>query len=114
MYFHGQQLQQTANSAVQRENTAGPGHLCHCHRHCQVCLACKDLLWQFLAVALGNLWRTQVFMGKICPLKTGVRFRSNIIIVIAIVIIVGPDYKKILRLSYDVIITYDNRKSHLR
>ena len=22
----------------------------------------------------------------------------------------GPDYKKILRLSYDVIITYDNRK----
>jgi len=26
----------------------------------------------------------------------------------------GPDYKKILRLSYDVIITYDNRKSNLR
>jgi len=25
----------------------------------------------------------------------------------------GPDYKKILRLSYDVIITYDNRKSNL-
>jgi len=25
-----------------------------------------------------------------------------------------PDYKKILRLSYDVIITYDNRKSNLR
>ena len=26
----------------------------------------------------------------------------------------GPNYKKILRLSYDVIITYDNRKSNLR
>jgi len=26
----------------------------------------------------------------------------------------GADYKKILRLSYDVIITYDNRKSNLR
>ena len=26
----------------------------------------------------------------------------------------GPDYKKILRLSYDVIKTYDNRKSNLR
>ena len=26
----------------------------------------------------------------------------------------GPDYKKILQLSYDVIITYDNRKSNLR
>ena len=29
-------------------------------------------------------------------------------------VIQGPDYKKILRLSYDVIITYDNRKSNLR
>jgi len=28
--------------------------------------------------------------------------------------ILGPNYKKILRLSYDVIITYDNRKSNLR
>jgi len=26
----------------------------------------------------------------------------------------GANYKKILRLSYDVIITYDNRKSNLR
>jgi len=26
----------------------------------------------------------------------------------------GPDFKKILRLFYDVIITYDNRKSNLR
>jgi len=26
----------------------------------------------------------------------------------------GPNYKKILRLSYDVIITYDNRKSNMR
>jgi len=26
----------------------------------------------------------------------------------------GPNYKKILRLSYDVIIIYDNRKSNLR
>jgi len=26
----------------------------------------------------------------------------------------GPNYKKILRLSYDVMITYDNRKSNLR
>jgi len=26
----------------------------------------------------------------------------------------GPNYKKILRLPYDVIITYDNRKSNLR
>ena len=29
-------------------------------------------------------------------------------------VILGPNYKKILRLSYDVIITYDNRKSNLR
>ena len=28
--------------------------------------------------------------------------------------ILGANYKKILRLSYDVIITYDNRKSNLR
>jgi len=28
--------------------------------------------------------------------------------------LLGPDYKKILRLSYGVIITYDNRKSNLR
>jgi len=26
----------------------------------------------------------------------------------------GANYKKILRLSYDVIMTYDNRKSNLR
>jgi len=26
----------------------------------------------------------------------------------------GPNYKKILQLSYDVIITYDNRNSNLR
>ena len=26
----------------------------------------------------------------------------------------GANYKKILRLSYDVIITYDNRKSNLQ
>jgi len=26
----------------------------------------------------------------------------------------GPDYKKILQVSYDVIITYNNRKSNLR
>jgi len=30
------------------------------------------------------------------------------------IIVQGPNYKKILRLSYDVIITYDNRKSNLR
>ena len=29
-------------------------------------------------------------------------------------IVLGANYKKILRLSYDVIITYDNRKSNLR
>ena len=29
-------------------------------------------------------------------------------------VVLGPNYKKILRLSYDVIITYDNRKSNLR
>jgi len=28
--------------------------------------------------------------------------------------VLGANYKKILRLSYDVIITYDNRKSNLR
>ena len=28
--------------------------------------------------------------------------------------VMGANYKKILRLSYDVIITYDNRKSNLR
>jgi len=28
--------------------------------------------------------------------------------------VLGVNYKKILRLSYDVIITYDNRKSNLR
>jgi len=31
-----------------------------------------------------------------------------------ITIELGANYKKILRLSYDVIITYDNRKSNLR
>jgi len=29
-------------------------------------------------------------------------------------IFLGPNYKKIFRLSYEVIITYDNRKSNLR
>jgi len=28
--------------------------------------------------------------------------------------VLGANYKKIFRLSYDVIITYDNRKSNLR
>jgi len=34
--------------------------------------------------------------------------------VVALVLELGANYKKILRLSYDVIITYDNRKSNLR
>ena len=49
------------------------------------------------------------------------RHHHHLIVVIVVLsssswnipIALGPDYKKILRLSYDVI-TYDNRKSNLR
>jgi len=56
-----------------------------------------DLLWQVLSV-ISLVPHYNYFIG--CFIQI---FES-----------MGPDYKKILRLSYDVIITYDNRKSNLR
>ena len=38
----------------------------------------------------------------------------GVLIVSRVFVFCGANYKKILRLSYDVIITYDDRKSNLR
>jgi len=55
--------------------------------------------------------------SKICGLIfsiTDLLFGMLMLLCSVVVVVHGPDYKKILRLSYDVIITYDNRKSNLR
>ena len=52
---------------------------------------------------------------KICSERNSLNVElSTGTVMFPVVCKLGANYKKILRLSYDVIITYDNRKSNLR
>ena len=57
-------------------------------------------------------WLVEFFQGHSHCTKYGHQISACKEITASIV--QGANYKKILRLSYDVIITYDNRKSNLR
>jgi len=59
----------------------------------------------------GSCGRRQLIIWK--DKRNGTRL-LEVFVTIIIGKMQGPNYKKILRLSYDVIITYDNRKSNLR
>ena len=67
-----------------------------------LCAVCIIIKWFITASA--EMCETAQYVKD----KSGVRSPAEMIS------IQGANYKKILRLSYDVIITYDNRKSNLR
>ena len=77
--------------------------------------ACHRMPWNLPHFAL-NLMKLTIICGVhyIATLNPEHQLESIPELVSCSGLIIGANYKKILRLSYDVIITYDNRKSNLQ
>ena len=64
------------------------------------------MMWYFVDLVIICYFQLNMYMTMIIIIMMmTIRSSSNLK--------QGANYKKILRLSYDVIITYDNRKSNL-